>query len=477
MKKYLKYLQRLFSLALLVLSLGATAQTGVDVSNSTNYGSASWGVGMAPNSFNVSGPYDATTNSATDYFYDATGSGTPGEISGNTAPGFHDLVFANGASSPMLISNTAGIDVNGTLQLQNGITTSSSSSVAGAIRLGAAATTAGSSAFGPTRYVDGYMSKAGSTPFTYPLGDAGIYSPVTMSNPAGTTVRYEVGNPGSTNIKATQGGGLQLATVSQFESYPISPVNGSAPAGSTLTIPYTNFPGVTDPSTLTIAGWDGTQWVNLSISPINTINGSTVTVTLAFSLAGFTKFTLASTSPLNPLPIEFVSFSGNVVNCNAVLAWKTATEQNSNYYAIEHSTDGSIYTEVGRVASLNNINGGSYSFTYTNLVKGNNYFRIRAVDFNTNSKLSTIVPLSSNCGGTIITVTPNPAVDVIKITGAPAKAMIAIINAAGQQMIMVMATGNAQTIDVRKFARGTYFISIYKEDGTTAMETKKFVKQ
>ena len=65
MKKYLKYLQRLFPLVLLVLSLGATAQTGVDVSNSTNYGSSSWGVGTAPNSFNVSGPYDATTNSAT----------------------------------------------------------------------------------------------------------------------------------------------------------------------------------------------------------------------------------------------------------------------------------------------------------------------------------------------------------------------------------------------------------------------------
>ena len=154
-----------------------------DASNLTNGGSASWGVGLLVNTqqFAVNGPYDAVSLSATDFFYDATGGGTPIEIAGNTAPAFYDVAFANGATTTALISNSAGIDVANTLQLQNGITKTSGTLTAMAIRLGAAASLTGSGAFGATRYVDGYMSKAGSAAFTFPLGNGGIYSPATFS--------------------------------------------------------------------------------------------------------------------------------------------------------------------------------------------------------------------------------------------------------------------------------------------------------
>ncbi len=205
-----------------------------------------------------------------------------------------------------------------------------------AIRMGAAATLTGSGTFGITRYVDGYMSKAGSAGFTFPLGNLGIYSPATFSNPAGTTLRYNVGYRGTTATKSASQAALNLATVSKKEFYPIS---SAAVASSTVTIPYGNFTSayVNDPNSLTIAGWNGTARVNLG-SLGNTINTVSKTVTVALNprLALITEIALASTSSLNPLPVTLISFNGIVANCTALLSWKTATELNSKNFIVEH---------------------------------------------------------------------------------------------------------------------------------------------
>ena len=77
MKQYYKHLW-LLSLFLCLLSFKrAAGQMYTGVSNTTNGGSASWGVEVSPNQLNVSGNYYAVSLNATDYFFDAIGGGTP----------------------------------------------------------------------------------------------------------------------------------------------------------------------------------------------------------------------------------------------------------------------------------------------------------------------------------------------------------------------------------------------------------------
>ena len=476
MKKHYNYI-KLLPLFLCVLSaLQVAAQTGASINGPTyNAGPVGWGVGASPNQLNVAGAYTTSATAIDNFFFAG-----PIEISGTVAPAFNDVLFSNGAAATSLISNTSGIDVAKTIQLLNGITTTSSSLPAMAIRLGTAATTTGSSAFSTTRYVDGYMSKAGATAFTFPLGDAAKYAPATFTNPAGSTINYIVGTPGSTTTFATQAGALQLLAVSGMEFFNTSNVNGSAPIGSSITIPYNNFgPSgyISDPTTVTIAGWNGTQWVNLSGVTSDQSGGSSgnVTVVLASALTGFSKFTVASTSAANALPVNFTSFTATNANCSALIKWSTGAEVNSSYFVIETSIDGNNFKQAMRVASKNAAVGSSYSVTLP-LESASNFYRIKAVDVDGRSSYNTvIVTVKNTCTDNVkVSLYPNPTTNSITLYGLSGKNTLTIRNESGQTVASLNNTTFSQVVAVSKYPSGTYIISIVNQNG--AVQNIKFVK-
>ena len=471
MKKYFKRYKRLLSISVIIMMLGtvnATAQSGEGYYGpATNSGAASHGVSTSTNAFFIApaGTYDGVSfGPSTDFF------GGPGfvagtqEIAGSVAPSFSTLQISNGSASALNITNTAGIDVAVALQLNNGITTTVST-VAGAIRLTAAATNTGT--FSATRYVDGYLAKAGTTAFTFPLGNAGTFSPATFSSPSGTTLRYTAGDPGNGTALSTSQGALNLATVSKREFYPIS---SSAPSASTITIPYGNFgPSayVGDPTTLTIAGFNGTSWVNLG-SAGNTINTTNKTVAVALNQAltgSFTQMALASTSASNPLPVTLISFTGVITNCSAVLSWKTATELNSKSFAIERSADGISFTRAGSVASLNRANGASYAYTDKNVASGINYYRLKTIDIDGATAISSTIILHSNCSGSI-TVWPNPVKDVVNVAGLTGSNTILVLDATGKKMASSTTATTTTTINMGGFAGGNYTIQVINSNGS-----------
>ena len=481
MKKYFKRYKRLHSVFIIIMMLGITnanAQSGEGYYGpTTNSGTASHGVGTADNAFFIAstGSYDGVSfGPSTDFFGGPAFVAGTQEIAGSVAPSFSTLQISNGATSILNITNTAGIDVAVALQLNNGITTTVNN-VAGAIRLTAAATNTGT--FSTTSFVDGYVGKAGANSFLFPLGSGSTYSPTTFSNPNGTTLRYTLGAPGMPTALSTTQGAINLATVSNKEFYPISSL---APSASSITIPYGNFgPAgyVTDPSTLTIAGFNGTSWVNLG-SASNIINTTAKTVTIALNQAltsSFTQITLGSTSAFNPLPVTLTSFNATAANCTASLKFKTSAEYNSKSYGIEHSTDGVNFTSIAIVPSNNNATGASYTYTDKNIAAGINYYRLKMIDIDEAFTYSNVISISSNCNGAgTLTVWPNPAKDVIKVAGLTGKNTLIILDAQGKRMASIFNANPTQNINVSQFAGGTYFIQVNNTNGKTT--TIKFVK-
>lgn len=89
------------------------------------------------------------------------------------------------------------------------------------------------------------------------------------------------------------------------------------------------------------------------------------------------------------LPVEFALFEANVKAAGIVLNWKTATETNSNYFAIERSTDAKTFKEIGTVrAAGNSLETLDYSFADESPLAGVAYYRLRQVDNNGNASLS-----------------------------------------------------------------------------------------
>jgi hypothetical protein len=127
---------------------------------------------------------------------------------------------------------------------------------------------------------------------------------------------------------------------------------------------------------------------------------------------GFT-FSFGGTATINcepvVLPVTLVSFTGIAQNFSNVLNWISATEANANYYAIEHSIDGSTFTEIGKTAAAGNSNEQlTYEFIHTTPAFGNNYYRLRQYD-NTGVSYPSNTITITNTSGSAMFVYPNPA--------------------------------------------------------------------
>ena len=176
--------------------------------------------------------------------------------------------------------------------------------------------------------------------------------------------------------------------------------------------------------------------------------------------------TYALKSSTTPLPVVLADFTGNVVNCAAVLNWKTASEVNSSYYEVQQSKDGIRFAAVATVKSKNNETGADYSYTVNNLSAGT-YFRLKIADMNAESAYSQVLALNAaNCGYANISVWPNPVNDAAKISGlAGTENTIMIFDYMGRQVYKMTTTQSAAEVNMSNYAPGTYMVQVTDSNG------------
>lgn len=82
-----------------------------------------------------------------------------------------------------------------------------------------------------------------------------------------------------------------------------------------------------------------------------------------------------------PLPVELTVFNASLDGRDVHLAWSTASELNSWYYSVEHSADGSDFSEVGKVDAAGfSHTTQNYSYIHRPLTGGAHYYRLKMVD-------------------------------------------------------------------------------------------------
>ena len=85
--------------------------------------------------------------------------------------------------------------------------------------------------------------------------------------------------------------------------------------------------------------------------------------------------------------------------------WVTASEDNSSYFNVQHSTDGSSFTTVGTVKAIGS-GSNSYQFTDVSPAEGTNYYRIQTVDNNGSYSISKSVAVQFSDSKTSLSVYP-----------------------------------------------------------------------
>ncbi|MCB9291579.1 MAG: T9SS type A sorting domain-containing protein [Lewinellaceae bacterium] len=165
------------------------------------------------------------------------------------------------------------------------------------------------------------------------------------------------------------------------------------------------------------------------------------------------------------LPISLLSFEGRIQNFAIHLHWRTATEQNNDYMAVERSADGIKYEELGQVKGAGTTQAPQeYSFVDEKPLPGLNYYRLRQVDFDgASERHKAISVLFRSKSGVALQVFPNPAGGQLRAAwpGGEPVDDVRLLNLDGRELpIAVEIQGNQVEIDLSGLPEGLYLLEL-----------------
>jgi hypothetical protein len=177
----------------------------------------------------------------------------------------------------------------------------------------------------------------------------------------------------------------------------------------------------------------------------------------------------------DPLPIDLISFSGDCLPNQIRLNWETASESNNDYFSIERSLDGTIWSEIGKINAAGNATS-SRKYFFDDLIRYNeiSYYRLKQHDFSGVSR--TFNPISvQNCltDNEALSIFPNPATNAIYINFKGNIEQITnseIYDLFGRNMYQ--SSIYQSVIDISSFEEGIYFLKLMLLSGNI---TKKFM--
>jgi hypothetical protein len=165
------------------------------------------------------------------------------------------------------------------------------------------------------------------------------------------------------------------------------------------------------------------------------------------------------------LPLDLISFTATAVNnTNIVLNWKTAQEQDTKNFIIEHSLDDINFAPLDSVNAVgNSLTTTSYQYTHYHPSVGIHYYRLKEVDLDGHSTNSNIAN-ASIYGDEQFTISPNPTSDVLTInyTGIQQSNLVRIMDGAGRvvRQYPVNPNSSLMTVSLNGIAKGVYFVEL-----------------
>ncbi|MCF2505393.1 T9SS type A sorting domain-containing protein [Dyadobacter sp. CY107] len=174
-----------------------------------------------------------------------------------------------------------------------------------------------------------------------------------------------------------------------------------------------------------------------------------------------TQLTLACKEAM---PVTLLSFEAVLEKQFVNLIWKTSEEYNSEKFEVHHSINGKDWLVIGELKSSGVGGLGSgYQFTHQTPTAGNNYYRLKMIDFDQTYALSTISHVYFNRN--VETIYPNPTSDAIHVSSLNPGQIesFELVNSKGS-VVMKRRGGKTDIIDLDKYPAGSYILRVVKKD-------------
>ncbi|MBL7856607.1 MAG: T9SS type A sorting domain-containing protein [Cyclobacteriaceae bacterium] len=184
-------------------------------------------------------------------------------------------------------------------------------------------------------------------------------------------------------------------------------------------------------------------------------------------------FTLGSVNiSTAPLPVELISFTAKSGERDVTLLWRTASERNNDFFDVEASSDGKTWNVLGRVKGNGTTQDvHDYSFVDNQPFLGNNYYRLRQVDYDKKENYShtIVVKFASR----VLRVYPNPVegAELHVIVGSPysGKLRVSVLSLQGVEVFASELNNDEPhkqevIIKMDDLASGIYFVVLQAGD-------------
>ena len=390
-----------------------------------------------------------TANTSTVRFQGCAAGNT---ISATGTQNFHNAAINNRFN----VTITAGTHtVSNNINFQLGIVTNQAT-----LRVQNAATATGAS---DQSHVVGYIQKAGTQAFTFPVGNGSIYRPIGISMPSSNTTfsaRYNAVN--SNTLYPHDQRQPSINNLSLCEYWDLLRPSGSANVVVTLSWNNAAVPNcqVIIPEDLLVAGWNtgGLEWQNRGTGS-TTGNTSAGTIASNGVVSVFGPFTLGSMGGVNPLPVELLTFEVEAANPVVELHWITATEFNNAGFHVERSPDGFSFERIGFVQGAgSSMSTLEYTFTDQQPYQGTSYYRLWQQDYDGQGEYGPVraVDLRSMVE---VRAYPNPTVDMLVLDNLPDEQVrIELLDARGALVLTHEGHGPAVQMNLASLPSATYLV-------------------
>lgn len=257
--------------------------------------------------------------------------------------------------------------------------------------------------------------------------------------------------------------------------WPMRADDYSTPPTATITFTYRDSEWNTGTNSimeglLQAQRFNGAAW---SQPPMGAVSVTANTVTTSLTNNYDMVWALVQSSA--PLPVELLAFNaapdGDEVRCT----WTTATELSNDFFTVERSADGTVFTDIGEVEGSGTSQAKhDYAFVDKEPLSGLSYYRLRQTDFDGTESWSEVVAVWRDEASEELAVYPNPcAHELFVVGGRLAGERVFILDAAGR-MVMDFANLRRSSIDVTALPSGSYLVQM---TGASGRRSARFVKQ
>ena len=182
----------------------------------------------------------------------------------------------------------------------------------------------------------------------------------------------------------------------------------------------------------------------------------------------------SGTGDIGILPVELLDLHGEARTEGNLISWSTASEQNSDHFSVERSTDAEQFEEIGQVSAQGSSQSVvAYAFLDDAPPQGLAFYRLRMVDRDHVTELSPVIVIDRQ--GELLHVYPNPVEEVLHWT-ASAATFVQVHDMLGRNVLDAMTQpGSTPALDVRELPAGTYSVR-FLDAGGNLVATAHFLK-